>query len=281
MEFKLPSDLAGFKAMLHDKAFFMPYTSCRATNNEKIVLGYHAFIFVIEGKKAVSYTYGTKTADPDHFLFLPAANCLMSEKTALNGQYKSLLLFISRQAMTDSLKALPATGGERSSNAPLLISKDAYISNFIGALELLETTHAKILDSQLVLIKVQELLHYLITMDKRLLSYFHSLCYESPEEFRIRQTIEANMQNSLTVAELAFICNMSVSTFKRKFQKIYKDSPQQWLLKARLQKAAELLRKGSNSSEVHNELGYQDQSSFIRSFKKIYGITPKQYQNTY
>ncbi|WP_159800789.1 hypothetical protein [Flavobacterium sp. MK4S-17] len=78
MEFNLPFDLNRFKAMPHDKAFFMPYTSCKAINNEKITLGYHAFMFVIEGKKTVSFTSGTKTADPDHFFFLPAAKCVMS-----------------------------------------------------------------------------------------------------------------------------------------------------------------------------------------------------------
>jgi len=72
---------------------------------------------------------------------------------------------------------------------------------------------------------------------------------------------------------------MSLSTFKRRFMKIYRTSPNKWLLEKRMQKAAQLLKGGDlKASEIYCELGYENLSSFIQSFKQIYGITPKQYQ---
>jgi AraC-like DNA-binding protein len=72
---------------------------------------------------------------------------------------------------------------------------------------------------------------------------------------------------------------MSLSTFKRRFARLYGNSPNRWLLEKRMEMAAEMLRKSDcKASEIFSELGYENLSSFIQSFKQIYGVTPKQYQ---
>ncbi|WP_420152093.1 helix-turn-helix domain-containing protein, partial [Siphonobacter sp.] len=77
----------------------------------------------------------------------------------------------------------------------------------------------------------------------------------------------------------AFLCHTSLSTFKRRFAKIYGTSPNKWFLEKRMQKAAQLLKQGDYKvSEVYYEIGYENLSSFIQSFKQVYGVTPKQYQ---
>jgi AraC-like DNA-binding protein len=44
-------------------------------------------------------------------------------------------------------------------------------------------------------------------------------------------------------------------------------------------KAAHLLRESPRHvGELAGELGYENLSSFIKSFKQFYGVTPKQYQ---
>jgi AraC-like DNA-binding protein len=72
---------------------------------------------------------------------------------------------------------------------------------------------------------------------------------------------------------------MSLSTFKRRFARIYGTSPNKWLLEKRMQKAAQMLKQSEcKVSEIYFELGYENLSSFIQSFKQVHGITPKQYQ---
>jgi AraC-like DNA-binding protein len=72
---------------------------------------------------------------------------------------------------------------------------------------------------------------------------------------------------------------MTLSTFKRRFAMIYGTSPSKWFLDKRMQKAAQMLKvHGLNASEIYQELGYENLSSFIKSFKQVYGMTPKQYQ---
>jgi AraC-like DNA-binding protein len=57
----------------------------------------------------------------------------------------------------------------------------------------------------------------------------------------IRQIISRNIDQPLTVAEMAFWCHMSLSTFKRRFLKLYGTFLNKWLLEQRMQKAAVLL----------------------------------------
>ena len=47
--------------------------------------------------------------------------------------------------------------------------------------------------------------------------------------------------------------------------------------KKRLIQAKTLLRKGHSIQDIYSICGFQDYTSFFRSFKKEYNITPKQF----
>jgi AraC-like DNA-binding protein len=74
---------------------------------------------------------------------------------------------------------------------------------------------------------------------------------------------------------------LHVSTFKRKFFKIYGTSPQKWLTQQKMRIAANLLKHPhERPGSVYEKVGYENQSSFILAFKKQYGMTPREYQQT-
>src|SRR6186713_1290329 len=92
----------------HDRSVkVLTYTSGNSSIKNRIILDWHLFSFLVEGEKVVSYASGTKTITPDSFFFLPYGNCLMSEKIARNGLYKSVLMFVSRKALNDFFKHYP------------------------------------------------------------------------------------------------------------------------------------------------------------------------------
>ena len=94
------------------------------------------------------------------------------------------------------------------------------------------------------------------------------------------QTIESNRLNKLTIKELSFLSNMSVSTFKREFEKNFHSSPSKWFQDKRLEHAAFLLKNSSKrSSDIFEDIGYENLSNFIQAFKIKFGVTPKQYQS--
>ena len=72
---------------------------------------------------------------------------------------------------------------------------------------------------------------------------------------------------------------MSVSTFKREFEKNFKSPPSKWFQEKRLEHAAFLLKnKSKRPSDLFEEIGYESLSNFIQAFKTKFGVTPKRYQ---
>ncbi len=90
--------------------------------------------------------------------------------------------------------------------------------------------------------------------------------------------IQNNLSKTIRIADLSLACNMSESQFRRKFRIEFGLPPQEFILRARLQIAAHLLRgEETNIARVATLSGFSDQSYFTRQFKKFFGETPKAY----
>lgn len=95
----------------------------------------------------------------------------------------------------------------------------------------------------------------------------------------LRQMIEANCYYNLGLEDYAKLCNRSLSSFKRDFQRIYMTPPSQWFLNKRLDRARELLFSTPKSvNEISFECGFENNTHFSRVFKKRFGLSPLQYR---
>lgn len=258
------------------------YNSGMASSKNRIALPQNLFSFLLQGEKIVHYAASTAEIKPGQFLLLSAGNCLMSEKIAAeSGTYKSILISFDNNVLTDFFSRNPGVmenkPGEIYEEPFLLFEKDHFIDHFVESLGYL-LAEGKSISVNMCLVKLHELLLYL---SENYPGQLHKLrnMNQGVGDLQVRLAITANMDHPVTVEELAFLCHTSLSTFKRRFAKIYGTSPNKWLLEKKMQKAARLLKQGDyKPSEVYHELGYDNLSSFITSFKQVYGVTPKQYQ---
>jgi AraC-like DNA-binding protein len=100
--------------------------------------------------------------------------------------------------------------------------------------------------------------------------------YLIPKRSFLDSVINKYYKENLSVEQLASLAGFSVSTFKRKFDEAYKCSPKRWIQEKRLNEAKTLLEFSDRSiSEVGYEVGFENISHFIQSFKAKFGITPK------
>lgn len=97
---------------------------------------------------------------------------------------------------------------------------------------------------------------------------------------KVIEFIEANYRGTLEVSELARIACLSESQFRKRFVKLFKISPQQFITRIRVQTAAKLL-SGTDTAiaEVALKCGFCDQSYFTRQFSSFFGISPKKYRD--
>ncbi len=79
-----------------------------------------------------------------------------------------------------------------------------------------------------------------------------------------------------TVADKFFVSKFHLA---HKFKEITDMTFHNFVLKKRLIYAKQLLRKYKNSSNVYADCGFKSYSYFLKSFKKEYGMTPKEFIN--
>ena len=91
--------------------------------------------------------------------------------------------------------------------------------------------------------------------------------------------IEQNYQRNLTVEEVADACRLNRSYFSKLFKDNVGCPPQEFLIRVRLAKAAELMcSSNAPISEIAVRCGYSNQFHFSRAFKKHYGVPPQKWR---
>lgn len=92
--------------------------------------------------------------------------------------------------------------------------------------------------------------------------------------------MENNFQEHINLKDMADKAGLSVRHFDRSFKEHYKTTPMNYLLRLRIQYACLLLRKSkSKISDIAYESGFDDSNYFTRQFKKIMGVSPKDYRS--
>ena len=93
----------------------------------------------------------------------------------------------------------------------------------------------------------------------------------------ISEYIDSHYFEELTVEKLAAMCNMSHSTFSMNFYRRYNMTCKEYITATRINAAENMLLFSSHDiSFIAREVGYTDCSYFIRCYKKLKGVTPKQ-----
>lgn len=274
--FDLPDDL-------NDKGnspyTLFDYQSFQERAKQKVILSQNVFSFLMEGRKEIIAGTSSMAINVADFVLIKSGRRLMTEKlSSTNHQYRSILLFFSNDAIFRFVKKYDINNPENYKSQPIYKFKyDHFLSTFVKSLiEILQLNTA--VQSKILELKFEEVMVYL--METRGVQFIQSLLQEINEQTsQIIKVVENNRLNKLTIKELAFLSNMSISTFKREFEKIYNESPIKWFQNERLKHSAYLLiKEAKRPSEVYEQVGYESLSNFIQAFKTKFGVTPKQYQ---
>lgn len=261
------------------------YEVYKHVSKNKINLNKNVFSFLLDGQKDIHFSQDIVSIDHTQSLLLASGNFLTTEIVGANS-YSCLLFFFSQKNINDFLLKYghlfnPKDLNKTTTNSPyFLMEKDNFIIHFINSIQqiygLNQTISQKILE-----LKFEEIMLYLADKyGQSFFVYLHSSLINE-RELSFKMIIEKNLYTSLNIDEVAFLCNMSLSTFKRKFLQLYQESLGKWFQLKRLNKAKKLLLNNeATPSEIYMDFGYDSLSNFSTAFKNEFGYSPKNTRKT-
>lgn len=266
--YRLPE---GFKKNVGD-SYIHHYRANKNSVRNRVIFSHHLICFQLSGCKDVHNQKQHITIDHSSLLLLNAGGVLMSETLSHKKEYETLLFFYSNDFLSNfCIRHRIHPNFDETAQKLIIIKKDEFLHAFGDTVLLLKNNrNSEALDA----IKTEEILLYLYEQHTKLMSGFFHLALEANSELKVAEIIHSPNATGMSVEEMAFLCNMSVSTFKRHFQSIYQTSPGRYINGLRMQRAQQLLMMNRRASEIFEELGYESQSSFSHEFKKHFGYPP-------
>jgi AraC-like DNA-binding protein len=279
--YNLPEDLITGPAVDKNEIIIRHYRSGQDSTKNKIILNSNMINLVISGSKTVVYPQTTLTVQQGELVLLTTGNILTSELIRNEKGFESMLIYFSNEVLNNfwvKYQSLMTVATPQKLKSPFLIyPQDAFIRQYVQSLVMLLQSNTSV-SPQIKQLKIEELLLYIFQQDPAKLQSLQVISKDHAD-LQLKKAVETHIGLPITIEELAFLCNMSSSTFKRNFNRLYNSSPQQWLLERKLEKAAELLSFPDESpSGVYLKVGYKNHSSFSYAFRQHFGVNPSDYQ---
>jgi AraC-like DNA-binding protein len=99
---------------------------------------------------------------------------------------------------------------------------------------------------------------------------------------RAKDLVDARYPEPLSVSDMARAAGLSRAHFSREFRRTFGESPHQYLLTRRLERAAALLRNTDRDvTEICHAVGLSSLGSFITRFGVVYGMSPNAYRRSF
>ena len=299
----LPQDISPEGGSGSESIWFHEYAAPMDTFKGKGILQKNAISLVISGEKTMHFAEETVHARDTELHFLSAGNCVVTMNLAVKTPFRSVVVFFDTPVWTDffikyagrvdKMRGAAALGRSGSAASPASVAsvaarasylsfpKDPFVRNFIDSVRLLLQSKEQF-SNEMRLLKLEELWLYLLEKYPTRLLSFQPDAQQHEDDLIIRKVVETNIPNSIGIADLAFLCHMSMSTFKRRFVRLYGKSPNEWFLQERMKLAKKLLQDHrAKPSQVYDKVGYESHSSFSQAFRKTFGKTPSEFQLAY
>ena len=99
---------------------------------------------------------------------------------------------------------------------------------------------------------------------------------------RIRELVDANMDADLSLDEIAQSVELSTAHFARMFRKSTGETPHQFVLRQKIERAKAMLRdRATRVLDVAVACGFKTQQHFAQVFRDVCGVSPTEYRQDF
>lgn len=267
-----------FKSLNLDEGTFVDYTHNLDTITDvQLNIKENFLLFVLEGQVKLVAPDGETFVDNNQSALIIKNGYIMSETLSEDDkQFKALLFFLSDGLINEfiKLKNIQCNLNNNADRFVQPISVTAPLKTYVHSI--IQILSQEIgTDEYLNKIKAQELLHYIYS-DETSRSIFDQLaCKPENDEVLLKKVVKSGVAEKLSLDQMAFTCNMSISNFKRKFEKHFGTSPGKWIKEKKMALAYDLITSTNEPiQEISYKCGFNSTSYFIQTFKAKFGESP-------
>lgn len=240
----------------------------------------NCLMYVMEGAKGYASLSQYHESKEGQVLFIRKGGYVLFQK--FEKPYRALIFMFGDSALKSLLEQYPELLKKQDHTESIFMEQPELLplepsphvrSVFMTSLDYLDDVSVR--NTVSLNLKFKELMVNLL--DEKQPSAFHLylswIC--SDERAAFIKLVNENSHMNFTTPELARTAGMSLSTFKRMFQRHIGAPPGKWLRKKRIERARALLRNsGKSISDIAFELGYSDAAAFSKAYKQTMGVNP-------
>lgn len=239
----------------------------------------HTLIFVSKGAKVFRFPKKEVVVEAGKAIFLKRGCYLLCESVAQNSGYESISIFFNESTLQNFWLGLDVLDADHNSDASgnnemVILEMSPELDSFRNTIVSCFSYEGSFLE-QLLTLKLQELL--LLLLETPIASELKRFFGEIYDEKRTdpEYVVSENLLTPLSLQDYARLSNRSLSSFKRAFQSKTGQTPGKWILENRLKHAKMLVQAtGKTIGEIGAECGFNNISSFIRTYRTRFGTTP-------
>lgn len=158
------------------------------------------------------------------------------------------------------------------------VSVDRLLEHYRESIEIL-LDHPELADEQMVKNKLKEFILLMAKSQQAPSQLDFLAALFKPNNVAFKSVIQHNLYANLSLEELAALSHLSVSSFKRKFNEIYQESPKKYINRKKVEKAAAMLKSNDfRISDIAYDVGFDSLATFNRNFTAEYGQSPTAYR---
>jgi AraC-like DNA-binding protein len=246
--------------------------------NQEAYVANHVVSLVLSGRQLIrTYDEDVISASAGEVLFLPRGVYYITDLLPSKGTFSSLLFYFDDDIIHRFLCDTDVMEVDRNAAPDHLHFPESTVLQAFSS-HVLQMSQAQIFTQPLLQLKALELLHLLhgLTGSQAFARFLFRLTL--PKQRSLRKFMESNYDKPLGVEDYAYLTGRSISSFRRDFRDYFSTTPNKWLRNQRLQQAiATLNAREMSVTELSYSVGYENISYFIREFRKVTGLSPKQY----
>lgn len=236
----------------------------------------HVFDYIISGTSEVIFDGKTYQFSAGDFRFAVRNRLSKFTKVPPDGQeYRSISICIDHNTLLElrkqyNVSEVKVRTEDFKNVFPL--KKNKLFKNYVDSL-LPYLENGNEISQQLIRLKIKEAAMIFIDANPNLIDILFD--FSEPDKIDLEAYMNEHFLFNGELEQFAYLTGRSLSTFKRDFQRIFRTTPNKWLVQKRLNNAYYLIKeRGFSPSDACMDTGFKNYSHFSASFKKTFGTSP-------